>query len=111
MPAQGDEPDVYEVFAQFGVGKAVEHVGSVRAADAVLGWHAAKEAYTRRERCTALWVAPRSAMVMSTAQDAVALLAGDRNSWRLPSFPSARRRARAASAVPADVHGFSEEPA
>lgn len=90
----GQDDNVYEVFAQFGVGKTIEHVGTVRGTDPQLAWHAAKESYTRRERCTQLWVAPRTAFLMSDASDEKPLLAGARMDFRGPAYPGARRRAR-----------------
>ena len=89
---QGDH--VYEVFAQFGVGKSIELVGTVRAADPELAWHAAKESYTRRERCTQLWVAPRSAFFVSDTNDGELLMAGRRMDFRGPAYPGSLRRAR-----------------
>jgi 1,2-phenylacetyl-CoA epoxidase PaaB subunit len=50
---------VFEVFARFDLNGSVEHVGSVRGEDPVLAWQAAKEVFTRRERCLDLWVARR----------------------------------------------------
>lgn len=97
MPVGNEESGVFEVFAQFGSGRALELVGTVRSSDTHLAWHAAKEAYTRREHCTALWVVPRSCVLKSDHSDAENLLAGDRNRWRLPGFPSSHRRSRAAS--------------
>jgi|GEM_PF-2937538 len=94
MPARGDHPDAYEVFTQFGEGKPIQYVGSVRAVDPLLAWHAAKEAYTRRDLCTLLWVVPRDAMIVSTPQDRLVLASGDRMIYRGPTFPSAHRRAR-----------------
>jgi ring-1,2-phenylacetyl-CoA epoxidase subunit PaaB len=97
MPEQdtGGDATAFEVFARFGGwDKPLQHVGSVRAADPELAWHAAKEAYSRREKCIALWVVPRACITMSTEDDATALLAGGRMTYRLPAFPSAHRRAR-----------------
>ena len=91
----GGDATAFEAFARFGGwDKPLQHVGSVRAADPELAWHAAKEAYTRREKCVALWVVPRSCVTMSTEDDITTLLAGGRMTYRLPAFPSARRRAR-----------------
>ena len=55
------------MFAKFGdeANEPIRWVGSVRSGDPNLAWHAAKEIYTRRERCTVLWVAQRSGMVVS----------------------------------------------
>lgn len=96
----GGDADAYEVFARFGGwDKPLQHVGSVRGADPELAWHSAKEAYTRREKCFALWVVPRPCVTMSTGEDVVLLQAGGRMTYRLPSFPSGRRRARKKAAA------------
>lgn len=96
------DPHAFEVFAQFGgTGKPISHLGSVRAADPTLAWHAAKEAYTRREDCSLLWVAPRSSITMSTSADATVLTTGRRLTYRLPAFPITHRRAREAAGVAA----------
>jgi ring-1,2-phenylacetyl-CoA epoxidase subunit PaaB len=94
----GSDEGAFEVFAQFGHGRDVCHVGSVRGADAELAWHAAKEIYTRRERCTQLWVVPRTAMLMSDTGDADVLMASQRMPFRKPAFPGGLRRARAKAA-------------
>lgn len=92
---RGAERDVYDAFARFGdQSEPVRWVGSVRAGDPELAWHAAKEIYTRREDCTVLWVARRSGMVFSGPEDAEALRTPTRLGYRLPGFPSRHRRAR-----------------
>lgn len=92
---RGIERDVYEVFGRFGgTSDAIRWVGSVRAGDPELAWHAAKEIYTRREDCTLLWVAQRSAMVMSGPEDAEVLRTGGRLDYRVPGYPSRHRRER-----------------
>lgn len=98
MPRLNPESDAFEVFAQFGEGKPVSYVGSVRGADPLLAWHSAKEAYTRREHCTLLWVVPRAAVMASTPQDAVVLDSGIRMSYRVPTYPSGQRRSRGKAA-------------
>lgn len=90
---QTADASVYEVFRQLANQGAVEWVGSVRATDPLLAWHAAKEVYARRENCSALWVAPRLAFVRSEPDDA-AILEGERFEYRLSTFPSSFRRAR-----------------
>lgn len=89
----------YEAFAQFGgAGKPIQHVGSVRGVDPELAWHAAKEAYTRREDCTLLWVVPRGAIVAGVCkdgQDLEILSSGNRAEFRKPAYPSRHRRGRA----------------
>lgn len=90
----GSDEGAFEVFAQFGIGRSIEHVGSVRATDPELAWHAAKEAYTRRENCSRLWVVPRTSILMSDASDADVLRTGRRLEFRRPTYPGAHRRAR-----------------
>lgn len=88
--------DVFEVFAQVGgSGRPIQHVGSVRGADPQLAWQAAKEVYARREDCSLLWVAPRSAFVISGPEDSLVLRSGSSRRYRMPKYPSAHRRARA----------------
>lgn len=95
MPRFPEESDVFEVFAQIGgSGRPIQHVGSVRGADPLLAWHAAKEIYTRREDCSALWVAPRSSFMVSETEDLSVLSRGSSRRYRLPKYPSAHRRAR-----------------
>lgn len=91
----GTEDDTYEVFVRYGgQTEPIRWVGSVRAAEPALAWHAAKEIFTRREQCTVLWVAKRSAMVFSTADDLGALASGSRLGYRVPGFPIRHRRDR-----------------
>lgn len=93
---RGDDAVVYEVFARFGDDQAepIRWVGSVRSGDPELAWHAAKEAYTRREDCTVLWVARRSEMVLSGPEDTEILRSPSRLGYRVPAFPGGHRRAR-----------------
>jgi 1,2-phenylacetyl-CoA epoxidase PaaB subunit len=93
---RGTETDVYDVFAKFGddAAEPIRWVGSVRSGDPELAWHAAKEIYTRREYCTVLWVAQRSGMVVSGPEDEAILRTPDRLTYRLPTGPGRRRRAR-----------------
>ncbi|MFF5988766.1 hypothetical protein [Prauserella flavalba] len=91
----GTEEDSYEVFARYGKqSEPIRWVGSVRAAEPTLAWHAAKEIYTRREECTVLWIAKRSGMVFSTADDLESLKSGGRLDYRTPGFPGRHRRDR-----------------
>lgn len=95
-PRDGQCP--YEVFAQFGGSeRPITHQGSVRAAYQDLAWHAAKEAYTRRENCSLLWVIPRTAIVSSTEEDEVVLQTGRRLGFRQPAYPGRLRRSRTES--------------
>jgi phenylacetate-CoA oxygenase PaaH subunit len=92
---RGHERDVYDVFARYGSdSEPIRWVGSVRAGDPELAWHAAKEAFTRREDCTVLWVAQRACMVFSGPEDEEALRTPQRLAYRLPGFPSRHRRDR-----------------
>jgi 1,2-phenylacetyl-CoA epoxidase PaaB subunit len=93
---RGGDAHVYEVFARFGDDpqEPIRWLGSVRSGDPELAWHAAKEIYTRREDCTLLWVAQRSAMVVSEPSDAEALRSPSRLGYRVPAFPGRHRRAR-----------------
>lgn len=90
----GEGDHAFEVLVQRGAGGPVTHMGSVRAGDAELAWHAAKEAFTRREPCSLLWVVPRSAILMSDADDVAALQSSDRAEFRHPSYPGRHRRER-----------------
>jgi ring-1,2-phenylacetyl-CoA epoxidase subunit PaaB len=97
---RGADADVYEVFARFGgPDEPVRWVGNVRAGDPELAWHAAREIYTRREDCTRLWVAQRSAMVFSEPEDDGLLRASARMGYRLPGFPGRHRRDRERAAA------------
>jgi 1,2-phenylacetyl-CoA epoxidase PaaB subunit len=92
---RGEERDVFDAFARFGdQTEPIRWVGSVRAADPELAWHAAKEIYTRREDCSLLWVAARSGMVFSGPEDSEALRTPQRLDYRVPGFPGRHRRDR-----------------
>ena len=98
MHAIDHDPNAYEVFVQVGgPGKPVQYVGSVRGADPILAWHAAKEVFTRREDCTQLWVVPRAAVMRGDAEDRIVLSKGSARRYRLPSYPNTRRRMRSRS--------------
>ena len=58
----GAQPDVWEVFRQEKDGEAMRHAGSVRAPDAELAVHYAREFYARRQESVRLWVVARSAI-------------------------------------------------
>ena len=86
---------VYEVFVQIGgVGRPIQLVGSVRASDKNLAWQTAKEIYTRRENCTALWVVPRESIFVGEEVDLTVLSEGTGRMFRVPGYPSAHRRER-----------------
>jgi phenylacetate-CoA oxygenase PaaH subunit len=59
---EGAEPDLWEVFRQEKDGDAMRHAGNVRAPDADLATHYAREFYSRRQESFRLWVVPRSAI-------------------------------------------------
>lgn len=93
MPPELDA--VFEVFLQIGgEGRPIQLVGSVRASDERLAWQSAKEIYTRRENCTALWVVPRSAIFVGEGIDLELLKEGTGRKFRIPGYPSAHRRER-----------------
>ncbi len=54
--------DVYEVFQQEREGEPMRHAGNVRAPDAELALHYAREFYSRRQESIRLWVVPRAAI-------------------------------------------------
>ena len=54
---------VWEVFRQEAEGDPMVHSGSVRAADAELAMHYAREFYGRRQESIRLWVVPRADIV------------------------------------------------
>ncbi len=56
----GARPDIYEVFRQEKDGEPMRHAGNVRAPDAELAVHYAREFYSRRQESTRLWVVPRT---------------------------------------------------
>ena len=56
------QPDVWEVFRQEKDGEPMRHAGSVRAPDADLAVHYAREFYSRRQESVRLWVVARSAI-------------------------------------------------
>ena len=56
------QADVWEVFRQEKDGDAMRHAGNVRAPDADLAMHYAREFYSRRQESVRLWVVPRSAI-------------------------------------------------
>ena len=56
------QSDVWEVFRQEKDGDAMRHAGNVRAPDADLAMHYAREFYSRRQESVRLWVVPRSAI-------------------------------------------------
>lgn len=93
---RGSDAGVFDVFAKFGTDPAepIRWVGSVRSGDPELAWLAAKEIYTRREDCTVLWVAERTAMVVSEPGDVEILRSSDRLNYRLPPNPGRHRRDR-----------------
>lgn len=98
MPHTPADTDVYEVFAQSGQGKALNHVGSIVAPRREAAWHLAKETYGRRDDLTRLCVVRRTDMIVSGTDDGVLLAAKTRMPHRQPGFPTARRRDRSPAA-------------
>lgn len=84
-----DRPDLthvdgyptFEVFRQRRTGEAFAHVGQVEAPDADTALLVAKEHYSRRETCSALWVVDRR-HVHEAAWDADVLSAGREKNYR-----------------------------
>ncbi|MFC4592017.1 Phenylacetic acid catabolic protein [Sphaerisporangium corydalis] len=98
MPHVPTDPDVYEVFAQNGLGKTLGHVGSIVSPCPDAAWHLAKETYGRRDDLATLWVVRRADMTVSGGDDGDLLAAKTRMPHRQPGFPTARRRDRSAAA-------------
>jgi ring-1,2-phenylacetyl-CoA epoxidase subunit PaaB len=69
MTQQATEPQVWEVFRQERDGEPMRHAGSVRAPDAELAAHYARELYSRRGESWRLWVVPRSGIIDLTDPD------------------------------------------
>jgi hypothetical protein len=61
--AHDDEGEVFEIFQQDFKDPAPHHGGNLRAPDAELALHYAKEFYGRRQESSKLWIVPRSAML------------------------------------------------
>ncbi len=57
---EGAEPDVWEVFRREKDGEPMRHAGNVRAPDAELAMHYAREFYSRRQESVRLWVVRRT---------------------------------------------------
>lgn len=53
---------VWEVFRQEKDGDPMRHAGNIRAPDAELATHYARELYSRRQESVRLWVVPRGAI-------------------------------------------------
>jgi ring-1,2-phenylacetyl-CoA epoxidase subunit PaaB len=56
----GAEPDVWEVFREEKEGDPMRHAGNLRAPDAELAMHYAREFYSRRQESVRLWVVRRA---------------------------------------------------
>jgi ring-1,2-phenylacetyl-CoA epoxidase subunit PaaB len=61
--------DVYEVFVQRRAEEPATHVGSIRAASTQLALQAAREVFTRRDRCHRVMVAPRTAFLATSDEE------------------------------------------
>ncbi len=60
-----DQLNSFEVFVQPRLGKSFQHEGSIRASDLELAFILAKETFTRRFTCVALWVTPTDSISVS----------------------------------------------
>lgn len=56
----GAQADVWEVFRQEKDGDPMRHAGNVRAPDADLATHYARELFGRRQESVRLWIVPRT---------------------------------------------------
>ena len=57
---EGADPDVWEVFREEKEGDPMRHAGNLRAPDAQLAMHYAREFYSRRQESVRLWVVRRA---------------------------------------------------
>ena len=57
---EGAQPDIWEVFREEKEGDPMRHAGNLRAPDAELALHYAREFYSRRQESVRLWVVPRA---------------------------------------------------
>ncbi len=57
---QGADPEVWEVFREEKDGDPMRHAGNLRAPDAELAMHYAREFYSRRQESIRLWVVRRA---------------------------------------------------
>lgn len=60
---------LFEVFVRSKHGLNHRHVGSVRAADAIMAVENARELYTRRNEGVSLWVVPSALITASTPDE------------------------------------------
>jgi ring-1,2-phenylacetyl-CoA epoxidase subunit PaaB len=99
---------IYEVFRQERKGQALQHAGSVEAADDHFADVYAREQYGRRGESTALWVVARDAVI--EIDDFVDEL--NRNYHRVDGYPLKEKlkeaRARAVSAERASALSAGE---
>lgn len=58
----GASADLWEVFRQEKDGDPMRHAGNLRAPDAELAAHYAREMYSRRQESFRLWIVPRGAI-------------------------------------------------
>jgi ring-1,2-phenylacetyl-CoA epoxidase subunit PaaB len=76
----------YEVFVQRRVEEPATHVGSIRAATAPLALQAAKEIFTRRDRCHRVMVVPRGAILATSDEDADLFALAYDKEYRRPEY-------------------------
>ncbi|MEU9889576.1 1,2-phenylacetyl-CoA epoxidase subunit PaaB [Sphaerisporangium sp. NPDC051011] len=80
---------LWEVFVRPRRGFGHTHAGSLRAPDAALALHSARDLYTRREEGVSLWVVPSRSMTSSDPEhkDAYFAPAADKQYRHASSFP------------------------
>ena len=85
--ASSDEWPLWEVFTQAKTGDPHEHAGSVHAPDAEIALQNARDVYARRGSVVSLWVAPSTAFIATTPDDAAPFFdPADDKIYRHPQF-------------------------
>ncbi len=86
VPKRPQAP-LWEIFVRSRRGLAHTHVGSLRAADAELALHNARDVYTRRQEGVSIWVVPAARITASSPDEKDAFFdpAGDKV-YRHPTF-------------------------
>jgi ring-1,2-phenylacetyl-CoA epoxidase subunit PaaB len=101
--------DVYEVFVQRRVEEPSTHVGSIRAASAVLALQAAREVFTRRDRCHRVMVAPRVAFLATSDEEIELFDLAYGKEYRRPEYFT-RKQAGSGRARNDETSGTAMEP-
>jgi 1,2-phenylacetyl-CoA epoxidase PaaB subunit len=78
----------------------VKHVGDIEGADARSAWNEARARFAPSAAYGDLWVIPRDRIWRGTEEERVLLQAGTSRRYRVPDYPSKRRRARARAGTP-----------